>query len=69
MVDQLDAAEIRSRLPGGLANFVFITEHGYPRQSLPRGRVGSDDGARILSFGKHDMLRVCSCALADLIEN
>ena len=58
MIDQFDAAEIRSRLSCGIANFSFIAEHGYPRKSLPRGRAGRDDCARILAFGKNDMLRV-----------
>ena len=58
MIDQFDAAEIRSRLPRGIANSIFIAEHGYPRKSLPGGRAGRDDCARILAFGKYDMLRV-----------
>jgi hypothetical protein len=69
MIDQFDAAEIRSRLSRGLANFLFIAEHCYPCQSLSRGGAGGHDGARIFPFGKNDMLRVRSCALSDVIEN
>jgi len=58
MIDQFDATEIRSRLSCGITNFIFIAEHGYPRKSLSRGRAGRDDCARILPFGKNNMLRV-----------
>ena len=55
MIDQFDAAEIRSHLSCGIADFIFIAEHGYPRKSLSRGRAGSGDCARIFAFGKNNL--------------
>jgi hypothetical protein len=69
MIYQFDAAEIGAHLTRGGADFLFVTEDCYARQSLTGGGAGRGHGARILALGQNDVLQVGGGALADLIEN
>jgi hypothetical protein len=68
MIDQFDSAEISAGLTGSGAHFLFIAEHGHPRESFARGHAGGGYGSGIFALRQNDVLKFGGRALAYLIE-
>ena len=69
MVDDFHAAEIYSVFSRSVANHVFIAEQRDTSDSLARTLRGRYDRARVVAFGKYDVLRSGCRALANSFEN
>jgi hypothetical protein len=69
VIDDIDAAQIQTVFLRGGTNQRFVTQQRDARQTLAHAVGRGDDGARVISFGKYDVLRSGRGALADTFEN
>ena len=56
MIDDLDTAEINAVVASCATDHVFVAKQCDPREALTRTLRCGDDRARIVTFGKHDVL-------------
>jgi hypothetical protein len=69
MVDNRHTAEVQIIFARGRANLFFVAEERDACETLRRAVSGGRDRAWIIPFGKNDVLRSGSGALANAFEN